>query len=466
MAEKKPSFRRRSLHVVIVLLVFYPIGVYIYSQSVNRATTRDIVKNNIDAGLRYCFDVKGATEELLAMSDGGGAQRYSQLENYLKDPDHSILESRLRRLSAADDEAAQALVRFTEFYEGDRCFLRWGQDRPERITAEIDVNYPIDRAIIRERIYAATGGGSAGGICTLSLPLDLGDKKPRRVVVGLVSLNIGSQLGTLSQRLGFRALRLSLVGTSLLALLAAYIVYLNDRTRELQLKLEGEKRLAYVGTIAAGMAHEIRNPLSSVKMNIQMIEDKLSDREDAQSGYLANKVGRIHRETARLEEAVNNFLAFARPKPLERRRTDLTEAVDHVVEFLEPACVQDEIRVVRDYSRDLPQAYLDPEQIGQAVENLVRNAYQAIGRDGIIEVYTGRRANHLEIRISDDGPGIPAESQEKVFEIFFTTKEGGTGLGLTIVKQIAEAHSGTVSFDTIAGKGTTFTIRLPIDGEL
>jgi len=319
---------------------------------------------------------------------------------------------------------------------------------------------------VRRQIYAATGGGSTAGICTVSLPLDLGDNKERRLVVGLVSLNIGSQLGMLSQKLGYRALRLSLVGTSLLALLAAYIVYLNDRTRELQLKLEGEKRLAYIGTIAAGMAHEIRNPLSSVKMNIQMIEDKLVDCDDQQSGYLVNKVGRIHRETARLEEAVNNFLAFARPKPLERRWAGLTEAVDHVVEFLEPACAQDNIRIVRDYSHDLPQAYVDPEQIGQAVENLVRNAYQAIGSDGVVEVYTGRRGNHLEIRVSDDGPGIPADSREKVFEIFYTTKDGGTGLGLTIVKQIADAHGGSVSFETIDGKGTTFTIRLPINGEI
>jgi signal transduction histidine kinase len=364
------------------------------------------------------------------------------------------------------DDVALTLVRFTEFYEDGKCTGRWGPARPERVLAEIKEDHPIDRVMVRKHVYAATAGGSKSGICTISLPLDLGDNKERRLVVGLVSLNLGSQLGALSQKLGQRALRLSLVGTSLLALLAAYIVYLNDRTRELQLKLEGEKRLAYVGTIAAGMAHEIRNPLSSVKMNIQMIEDKLADCDKEQSGYLVNKVGRIHRETARLEEAVNNFLAFARPKPLDRRSVNLTDAVEHVVEFLEPACTQDDIRVVRDYARDLPQAYIDPEQIGQAVENLMRNAYQAIGTGGAVEVYTGRRGNYLEIRVSDDGPGIPADARGKVFEIFYTTKDGGTGLGLTIVKQIAEAHGGAVSFETIDEKGTMFTIRLPINGEI
>ena len=463
MAEKKPLFRRRSLHVVIVLLVFYPIGVYIYSQSVNRATTREIVMKNIGAGLAYCLEVKAATEDLLTAHEGAERQRYDVLRRYLDDPDHTLLERRLRRLSYTSG-LAEALVRFTEFYEGDRCFLRWGDDRPERIVAHVAANYPIDRAAVVDRLYAATAGGSIEGTCTVSVPLDLGDGKPRRIVVGLVSLTIGSQLTTLSDKLSFRALRLSLVGTSLLALLAAYIVYLNDRTRELQLQLEEEKRLAYVGTIAAGMAHEIRNPLSSVKMNIQMIEGKLGGRDD-ENGYLLNKVGRIHRETARLEEAVNNFLAFARPNPLERRWTDLNAAVDHVVEFLEPACRQDGIRIARDYTNDLPQAYIDPEQLGQAVENLVRNAYQAIGRDGIIEVFTGRHGSHFEVRVSDDGPGIPPESRDKVFEIFYTTKEGGSGLGLTIVKQIAEAHGGGIAFDTIKDRGAAFTIYLPVDGE-
>jgi len=144
-----------------------------------------------------------------------------------------------------------------------------------------------------------------------------------------------------------------------------------------------------------------------------------------------------------------------------RRWSDLNQAIDHVIDFLEPACVGDDIRLVRDYTADLPQVYIDPEQLGQAVENLIRNAHQAIGRDGIIEIYTGRRGDHIEVRISDNGPGIPSEARDKIFDIFFTTKQGGSGLGLTIVKQIAEAHGGDLSFDTIEKRGTTFTLTLP-----
>jgi len=466
MGAKRSSLRRRSLHVVIVLLVFYPIVVYIYSQSVNRATAEDIVLRNIDDALRYCFDVKAAVEELLELPEGSPIDQDHTLERLRYKLEGDAFERKLERLLYRGG-VTETLIRFTRICDGDVCRLHWGQDRPGNILGDVVVGRGerVDRAALREQVFRATSRGMASGTCRITLPLDLPGKDSCRLVVGLVSPNIGAHVGVLSEKLSMRALRLSLFGTSLLALLAVYIVHLNDRTRQLELKLEEEKRLAYVGKIAAGMAHEIRNPLSSVKMNIQMIEDRLGEFGEKESQYLMNKVVRIHRETARLEESVNNFLAFARPKPLERRWTDLNRAIDNVVEFLEPACTNDGIRIVRDYSPDLPQAYIDPDQLGQAVENLVRNAQQAIGKDGIIEIYTGRRNDGLEIRVSDDGPGIPPDDQDKIFEIFFTTKEAGSGLGLTIVNQIAEAHGGGVSFDTIENRGTTFTIHLPVRQE-
>jgi len=460
MALTESPWRRRSLHVIIVLMVFYPLGVYIYTQSATRATARDIVRKNVDSGLAYCLQVKAALEEMLAGMQGEYLGDPTPLEQLRRELDDVGFEEKLQRL-VFSGAARDPLVRYTGVYDGRDPVVRWGQEAAQRAVPRVEVSYPLDLDVVRERVLAVTAGSEADEICEISVPLEPAEGSRGTLVVGLASPSIGAQLNTLSERLSVRGLRVSLVGTSLLALLAAYIVYLNDRTRELELKLEEEKRLAYVGTIAAGMAHEIRNPLSSVKMNIQMIEDRLSEFGEKESDYLVTKVGRIRRETARLEESVNNFLAFARPKPLKRRWTGLNQAIDHVIEFLEPACANDSIRVVRDYADDLPEAYIDPEQLGQAVENLVRNAQQAIGQDGIIEVYTRWHGDRFEIRVSDDGPGIPADAHEKIFEIFFTTKEAGSGLGLTIVKQIAEAHAGEVTFDTIEKRGTTFTIRLP-----
>ena len=454
----RTSLRRHALHFIIVLLVFYPFGVYLYTNAVNRSTTQALIMKSVDGGLQYCFETKAAIEALLLQQHVRA--RLDPLERLLNDIDPGRFERNLQRLLNTSGDTT-GLVSFTGVYKSDMPVLQWGRELPAT-AEEIIVREPIDYQALRERVFKTTSNTSSS-VCKIVMPLHLGSQHPARLVVGLVSPESASQLTALSERLNLRAFRLSLVGTSLLALLAAYVVYLNDRTRELEQKLEEEKRLAYIGTLAAGMAHEIRNPLSSVKMNIQMIEAKLGEFGAQVSDYLVNKVGRIHRETARLEESVNNFLSFARPKPLDRRWCNLNESINHVLEFLEPTCGADNVALVREFTPNLPQAFMDTEQLGQALENLVRNAHQAINKDGEIRVHTGIKDDSFEISVSDNGPGIPRHARDKMFDIFFTTKEGGSGLGLTIVKQIVEAHGGSITFDTIDGKGATFTMQLPTE---
>ena len=452
------SLRRYALHFVIVLLVFYPFGVYLYTNAVNRSTTQALIMKSLDNGLRYCFETKASIEALLHQQQV--RSRLNPVDRMVNDLDPGRFERNLQRLLSTSGDT-KGLISYTGVYKGEMPVLQWGRALPPG-AEEIIVKEPVNYRALRERVFKTTLN-TPSGVCKVVLPLDLGSRNAAWLVVGIVSPDSTSQLTTLSERLSLRAFRLSLVGTSLLALLAAYILYLNDRTRELEKRLEEEKRLAYIGTLAAGMAHEIRNPLSSVKMNIQMIEGKLGEFGAQVSDYLVNKVGRIHRETARLEETVNNFLAFARPKPLNQRRCNLNESVNDVLEFLEPTCTVDNISLVREFAPNLPQAFIDPEQLGQAVENLVRNAHQAINKDGEIRVRTGLKDNVFEISVSDSGTGIPQHAKDKMFEIFFTTKEGGSGLGLTIVKQIVEAHGGSIAFDTIQGKGATFTMKLPME---
>jgi len=414
----------------------------------------------VKSTVNYCIELKNAFEAYLTRPhESSPEDPAAEIPN----PDYDRLQRLFRMGSMAGSQ-----VRFTAVYEGERLLLQWGQGPIQNVLGEIHVADPNDPDVIRavqRQVYEMTARGPSDGVCKIIIPMKLDNQRTGRLVVGLVAPDASSQLAQLSDLLGGRALRLSMFGVSLLALVAAYIVYLNDRTRELELRLEQEKRLAYVGTIAAGMAHEIRNPLSSVKMNIQMIESRLSNFGKSESDYLVTKVSRIHRETARLEESINNFLAFARPKPLQRRWADLNESIDHVVEFLEPACSNDNIQTVRKYAPGLPQAYIDPEQLGQAVENLVRNAAQAIRKNGTIEIQTALHNSSFEIRVSDSGGGVPPEARDKIFDIFFTTKQGGTGLGLTIVKQIVEAHGGDVTFESAEKKGTTFIIHLPTNGK-
>jgi two-component system sensor histidine kinase HydH len=260
-----------------------------------------------------------------------------------------------------------------------------------------------------------------------------------------------------------RALGISAVGSVLLAGLGGYLLKLHDRARILQLALAQRRHLAYVGTISAGLAHEIRNPLSSVKMNVQMIRDRLEklDVDDRES--LLRKIERVSRETNRLEESVGDFLVFAAPRPLKKRPADINALVDSVVELLRQQ--QESAEIVKSYSPDLPEVEIDQDMFTEVLQNLIINAFQATNGNGTVEVATLLESNRLAVTVSDSGPGVPEDQREKIFEVFYTTKKGGTGLGLSIAKRITEEHGGSIVLESSSLGGAQFVVRLPLNSK-
>lgn len=305
----------------------------------------------------------------------------------------------------------------------------------------------------------------AGGQPLFLTPLSAHDpsRESRYVPIELVSEGVGDLLGDFTRSNNRNLLTMSLAGAILLLGLGAYIVVLSERGRRLEVQLEREKGLAYIGTLAAGLAHEIRNPLSSVLMNVQMIEQKLATLDPEQSEYLEKKITRILDETTRLNSFLNDFLRFTRPAPLKTSQANFNEVVDEAVEFLAPECARAGIQIVKTFKDDLPPVEIDRGLFAQALQNLLLNARQAIGEQGgRIEVVTRRKGGTVEVTVTDTGPGVPEEIREKMFEVFFTTKPDGTGLGLSIVKQIAEAHGGQVRLESGNSAGASFTISLPV----
>ena len=220
--------------------------------------------------------------------------------------------------------------------------------------------------------------------------------------------------------------------------------------------------MAYIGTLAASIAHEVRNPLSSVKMNVQMMERRLARLTDPDDvDYFHTKFERVKGEVDRLEASISHFLAFARPPPLRAQPVQLNGVVDNVLEFLAPQCESRGTELVRRYADGLPPVELDPGQFGQALQNLVLNALQALGQGGTVTVATAMARGRVVLTVADDGPGIAEDVQEKIFEVFFTTRQTGTGLGLNIVTRIIEEHRGVLSVDSRPGDGATFRIELP-----
>lgn len=229
--------------------------------------------------------------------------------------------------------------------------------------------------------------------------------------------------------------------------------------RDLQEKVRRSERLASLGRLAAGVAHEIRNPLSSIRGFAQYFMRRLKGQEEEQ-GYASIMV----KEVDRLNRVISELLDFARPKEPHREPQALEEIVDYSLKLLQPEFSQKKIKVEKSFEPDLPKVGVDRDQISQALLNLFLNSFESIEGEGKIKVSL-KKINDppaLEAAIMDTGRGIAREDLEKVFEPFFSTKRKGSGLGLAIVHQIVEGHGGDISVDSQEGRGTTFRITLPV----
>jgi two-component system, NtrC family, sensor histidine kinase HydH len=221
-----------------------------------------------------------------------------------------------------------------------------------------------------------------------------------------------------------------------------------------------EEQNALMGTVAAGIAHEIRNPLSTLRMHLQLLredwENPITERE--QKGR--KRIDVLLRETERMEAVVSGLVRFAAGHKPRLERTNLNALAGELLDFLGPQAERSRIKLIREFARDLPSVDIDPNLIRQAILNLLVNAQQVLPSGGEIRIRTEENGQHVRLSVADNGPGIPAEHRDKIFNLYFSTKPGGTGLGLPTVKKIVEEHQGKIEVDTEVNKGTSFTICL------
>ena len=210
------------------------------------------------------------------------------------------------------------------------------------------------------------------------------------------------------------------------------------------------------------LAHEIRNPLSSLDVHFQLLEEDLSAMSPQLRTQLASRLGIIHGELHRLESIVERFLKLAGPSALELETVDIRKTITHVCELLRPEALARNVEILVAVEPDLPLVTLDPVRLTQALLNIVINGIQAIRDRGQVNVSAAKSGDDLLLRVRDSGPGIPAEQLGEIFDPYFTTKDEGSGLGLWIAQQIAVAHGGDLRAENAAGGGAVFTLTLPI----
>ena len=214
--------------------------------------------------------------------------------------------------------------------------------------------------------------------------------------------------------------------------------------------------------LAGGFIHEIKNHLSTLGLNLQMLSEDLQEPQNQRERRIQSRVSRLQTECNRLLEISNDFLRFARLKNLNLKPASLGQTIDEMVDFFGPTAKQANIILKPIIPADLPQVNLDVEQFKQALLNLLLNAEQAMGKDGELTILASHENQWVRLELIDTGPGIPAEVREKLFQPFFTTKPGGNGLGLPITRKIIEAHNGKIEVQSEVGKGTRFTILIPV----
>jgi signal transduction histidine kinase len=235
---------------------------------------------------------------------------------------------------------------------------------------------------------------------------------------------------------------------------------LSQRHAQAQEALRRRDRLTAMGEMASTVAHEIRNPLNAIAMSAQRLAREYPKGDTDEATEL---VGVIQREASRIDGRVQQFLEFARPRPLNLSEIQIGDLLQEVATALSPLAGSRAVGLEATPSQPIVMK-ADPDQLRQALENLVRNAVEATPPEGRITLSAQRRGKTIVINVRDTGPGIPANVLPHIFDLYFTTKRDGTGVGLALVQQIASAHGGIVSVDSQPGSGTRMSLELPLHG--
>jgi signal transduction histidine kinase len=374
------------------------------------------------------------------------------------------LDGRRKEAAALDSRGEKGKARELLLTEVNSPLFKTADELCVQMAAAADQRVRENTARAVRRVRQAAWVASVSGGLTFGLGGVLlwmffkGIVIPLRGMVADAQLLHGSRLPELNRS---EEDEMRTVGTYLRSLLSDVADTRSSLERSRTRLLVAEK-LASVGKLAASVAHEIRNPLTAMKMWLFSLQDSVRGNPDTE-----HKLGIISEEINRLDRIIRDFLEFSRPPALRCRAQPVDAVLRQTLELLAAALDERKVCVVREPAPDLPSVMADAEQLKQVFVNLLINAADAMGAGGEIRVLTTAEKDlegrgMVVVRICDAGPGMPEDVQARIFEPFFSTKETGTGLGLAIAARIMAAHDGLLVLESSSEKGTVFAVWTPI----
>jgi signal transduction histidine kinase len=231
-----------------------------------------------------------------------------------------------------------------------------------------------------------------------------------------------------------------------------------ESVRRIEDEIELSRRLAAIGRLTSGVAHEVKNPINAIVVHLEVLREKLSHLDPD----TRRRMDIIGSEIQRLDRVVQTLVDFNRPVELKLVDLDLRTLLDETVSLAEPEAQTHDIQMERNFSRQPLMVRIDADLVKQAVLNIVLNGVQAMPHGGRLTVRASRQDGNAQIEISDQGVGIPPEIRDKIFNLYFTTKKQGSGIGLAMTYRVVQLHNGSVDLESLAGEGTTFRLRFPL----
>ncbi len=264
---------------------------------------------------------------------------------------------------------------------------------------------------------------------------------------------------------GWVLLGVAIGGGAMVVLGRGYYQRTLQRAASLEAQARQSERLAFVGALASGLAHEVRNPLSTLRLNLQLLAEDLENPGSVPAPRMRSRVQVLRREVERLNDVLNDYLRFTRQRQLEREPANLNDVLDELLEFVRPEGLRRNVEIRHQFAPDVPRAALDVNLLKQALLNLIVNSFEAMPEGGELIVQTETDGATVTVRLTDTGCGIPPDEVDKVFRVYYSTKQTGTGLGLPTARRIVQEHGGALHLSSQPNRGTQVAITLPVEPE-